>query len=179
MSQTSFDFNISRQHNLKLEEYPTVEVIRTFHAPVEQIWKAWANEELIKQWWGAEGYTVQSIKIDFRENGKFLFGMQGPDGKVIWDTGVYLEIIPNKKIINSDRFCDKEGSPISPDQVGMPGNWPDELYVIIEFEALNIDQTKMVIRHEGIPKEMHDKCAEGWNSSIDKLQKLIERKVEH
>lgn len=175
MSQTSFDFNISRQHNLNLDEYPLIEVTRTFHAPVEQIWKAWSDAELIKQWWGPEGYSVQSMKIDFRESGKFLFAMKGPDGKVVWDTGIFEEIIPNKKIINTDRFCDKNGSPISAREVGMSENWPDQLYITIEFEALSTEQTKMMIRYEGIPKEMHDDFVKGRNSSIDKLQKLVER----
>lgn len=29
--------------------------------------------------------------------------------------------------------------------------------------------------HAGIPLQLHDECVQGWNSSLNKLQKLVER----
>ncbi|MBC7538795.1 MAG: SRPBCC domain-containing protein [Bacteriovorax sp.] len=56
----------------------------------------------------------------------------------------------------------------------MTGNWLDDLLITIELSATHSGETKMVIEHEGIPKEMHDDCIQGWNCSINKLQKLVE-----
>lgn len=175
MVQTSTDTTTGTYHKKNLPSSPLVEITRTFYAPVERVWKAWSDPELIKEWWGPVGYSCPRAKMDFREGGKYLFAMQGPDGNVIWSTGVFEEIIPMEKIVWTDQFCDKDGKPLLAKDVGIPGEWPDKLYVTIEFEGLNNNQTIMIISHEGIPKEMHDDCVEGWKSSVDKLQKLVER----
>jgi hypothetical protein len=79
------------------------------------------------------------------------------------------------KIVVSDSFADEAGKVIPANEAGMPGDWPMECYVTVEFESAGPDQTKMAISHEGIPAEMHDECVEGWNQSIDKLQRFVER----
>lgn len=154
---------------------PVVHIERTFHAPVERVWQAWSNVELIKQWWGPKEYSAPEAKIDFRVGGKYLFAMKGPDQKVVWSGGVCKEIIPNKKIVWTDHFADKDGNIVSAASVGMPGDWPEDLRVTIQFESVSPQETKMVLDHEGIPKDMHDDCVAGWGESIDKLQKLLER----
>ncbi len=162
-------------HKNDLPMSPLVEVARIFHAPVERLWNAWCDEELVKQWWGPQGYTAPSAKIDFRVGGKFLLAMKSPDGMVIWSTGVYEEIVPNEKIVCTDSFADENGNVVSARDVGMPIDMPERLYITIEFQSVNVDQTKMVISHEGIPLEIHDDCVRGWTGSIDKLQQLVER----
>lgn len=149
-----------------LESSPIVKVARIFHAPIERVWRAWSNEELIKQWWGPESYTTPSAKINFHVGGKSLLAMQDSEGKIVWSGGVYKEIIPYKKIVTTDYFSDENGN--------MPGKWALDYLITVEFSITEEGQTKMTIAHEGIPKEIHDDCVAGWNSSINKLQRLVE-----
>lgn len=160
--------------NLSTEKYPLVQITRTFQAPVKRVWNAWSDGDVIKQWWGPRGFTAPSAKMDFREGGKYLLAMQAPDGKIMWSGGVIKEIIPNKKLIWTDHFSDQDGNSVSAKDFGMNGDWPEDLYITIELESENSGQTTMTMTHEGIPKEMHDDCVQGWNESIDKLQKLVE-----
>lgn len=162
-------------HKRNLPGSKLIEITRTFRAPVEQVFGAWSKPELVKQWWGPNQYTAPSVKIDFRVGGKYTFAMQGPDKKIIWSSGDYEEIVPNRKIVSSDYFSDKDGSMVSAKSVGMPGEWADKLFVTIEFQTVNKDETKMVLAHEGIPQEMYSECVKGWTESLDKLQQLIER----
>jgi hypothetical protein len=37
-------------------------ITRIFDAPVEKVWKAWSEEELLKQWWGLNGLPVLLLK---------------------------------------------------------------------------------------------------------------------
>lgn len=167
--------NKTTEHKQNLPQSPLVEVTRTFRASVERVWNAWSNAELVKQWWGPNAFTAPDAKTDFRVGGKYLFAMKDTNGKVTWSGGNYQEIVPNKKIVTLDYFADANGNMISAKEAGLPGEWPNELYVTVEFESLNPEQTKMTISHEGIPKDMHDDCVQGWSESIDKLQKLVER----
>jgi uncharacterized protein YndB with AHSA1/START domain len=95
--------------------------------------------------------------------------MRGPDGKDIWSTGVYKEIVAEKKLVCTDSFCDDKGNAISAADLGMPGNWSMECLVTVTLEA-DGDKTNMELHHEGIPAEMHDDCTTGWQQSFDKLE---------
>ena len=55
-------------------------ITRLFEAPRERVWKAWTEPELVKRWWGPEGFTAPSIKIDLKVGGKYVFAMHGPPG---------------------------------------------------------------------------------------------------
>ena len=157
-----------------LQQSPLVVVTKFFNAPLKRVWQAWTNEDMMKQWWGPEEFTSPSAKIDFRVGGSSLLAMKDPNGEVIWSGGVYKEIIPYKKIVTTDHFADEKGNIISANDVGMPGDWPMDALITIEFSDANEEQVKIIITHEGIPKDMHDDCVEGWNSSLNKLQRLVE-----
>lgn len=165
---------VQSKEKFNLQKSPTVEVTTFFNAPLKKVWKAWTDEELMKQWWGPEGYSSPSAKIDFRVGGQSLLAMKDSKGEVVWSGGVYKEIIPYKKIVTTDHFADQKGNIISGNDLGMPGNWPLDGLITIEFSDANEEQVKITIKHEGIPKEMHDDCVEGWKSSFNKLQKLVE-----
>lgn len=142
---------------------------------MDQLFGAWSKPELVKQWWGPDRYSAPNVKIDFRVGGKFTFAMLGPDKKLLWSSGEYVEIQLNRKIVSTDYFSDENGIRVSPKSLGMPGEWCDKLFVTLDFEAIDEEQTKMVLSHEGIPQAMYSECVKGWNESIDKLQKLIEK----
>lgn len=155
-------------HHIK-EGQKTVAINRTFHLPLETLWKAWSHAESVKKWWGPKSYTCTHCSMDFKPGGKYLANMVDKDGKETWGTGTYKEIVLHKKIVMSDHFADSIGHIISPDEVGMPGDWATELTVTLEFKDKG-DKTELSLRHDGIRASMHDDCEEAWQSSFDKLE---------
>lgn len=155
-------------------KFPQVDVSRKFNAPVERLWKAWTDVELLKQWWGPETYSCPSATIDVRPGGKSIIAMKAPDGQVTYSGGEYLEVIPNKKIVSTDTFMDQSGKPITPKEAGMPGVWADVMKVTIDFKKAGDNESELHISHLGIPKDQHDDCVQGWSSSLAKLQRLLE-----
>jgi len=145
---------------------------REFDAPRELVWKAWADPEMAKRWWGPKGFTSPAAEIDFRVGGKYLLAMQSPDfnnGEPIWSTGVYREIIPHQRIVCTDCFADENGNVVPASHYGMTGEFPLEMLVTVEFEDLG-GKTKMTLRHEGLPTgEISEGANQGWNESFDKL----------
>lgn len=151
----------------------TLRIERTFDAPVEKVWHAWTDPEAYKKWWGPKGWSAPEVKIDFREGGTFLSCMRGamePGGPELdnWSGGVYKEIVPMKKIVMTDYFTDSQGNKINAKEIGMPGEWPDEMLVTVTFEDLG-DKTKLTLVHEGHPAEIAGDAEQGWNESLDKL----------
>ncbi len=53
---------------MKLLEQDLV-ITRIFDAPRDLVWKAWADPEKIKRWWGPESFTVPFCRIDLRVGG--------------------------------------------------------------------------------------------------------------
>lgn len=49
---------------------------RTFDAPVQKVWQAWTNPELVKKWWGPNGVTIPECKIDLQVGGDIFIVME-------------------------------------------------------------------------------------------------------
>ncbi|MCD6017068.1 MAG: hypothetical protein K0S53_189 [Bacteroidetes bacterium] len=152
------------------EKQKTISILRTFDLPVATVWKAWSDPESCKKWWGPEGFTCPACNIDFKTGGRYFNSMKGPDGKEVWSTGTYKEIIPNKKIVCTDNFADSKGNVVPASYYGMPGDWSKDLLVTVKFEELN-SKTHMHLVHEGIPVDQAEDCIKGWQSMFDKLEK--------
>ena len=154
----------------------TIVIERIFDAPRELVWKAWSDPQLAMRWWGPKGFTAPAAEIDFRVGGKMLLAMQSPDfneGRPIWSTGIYREIVPLERIVVTDSFADEKGNVVPATHYGMPDDLPVEMLVRVTFEEVD-GKTKMTLRHEGLPAgEMLEGAGTGWNESFDKLAEAL------
>ncbi len=157
---------------------------RMFDASPELVWKAWTDPELVKQWWGPEGFTAPSIKIDLRVGGKYIYAMRGPEGsewdKVMYSAGVYKEIVPNEKMVVTNYFSDENGDKLPPLTFGQDPNFPDEMTVTVLFEEVEDGKTKLSLIYpkpetkEHMEAMLKSGMKEGWNSSLDKMAKVLQ-----
>lgn len=141
----------------------------TFHAPVEQVWHVWNDEESIKKWWGPKNYAAPIIRNDLRVGGTYLLSMKSPSGQMFWNTGMYKEVVANQRIVSSLSFADEHGKAIPGSQVPAPGHWPDEITVIVEF-AESEGKTKVTVTEVGIPLIVKPLSGIGWAQQFEKLE---------
>ena len=87
-----------------------VKVTREFDAPVEQVWKAWTEPELLGQWWAPKPWKAVTQSMDFRPGGTWFYYMQGPDNERHYCKLDYETITPNKFYSGVDAFCDEKGN---------------------------------------------------------------------
>lgn len=87
-----------------------INVTREFDAPVEQVWKAWTKSELLDQWWAPKPWKANTISMDFRDGGVWLYYMEGPDGTRHYCRADYKSIRTNKSYEGLDAFCDEKGN---------------------------------------------------------------------
>jgi uncharacterized protein YndB with AHSA1/START domain len=148
-------------------------ITRVFDAPRELVWKAWTDPDIAKKWWGPKGFTTPSCRMDPRPGGKYLNCMRGPDGKDVWSTGTYAEVVPPSRLVMSDSFSDENGNPVPASHYGFKGDFPMELRITVTFEEQG-GRTKMTLRHEGMPAGEHSRGAmKGWNEMFDKLSATL------
>ena len=130
----------------------------------------------MKEWWWPKGLHADRIEWDFREGGRYFISMKGQfQGEDVSGgmTGEFEEILENQRIVMTDSFADENGRAISPQEVGMTGQWPPQILITFEFEAVGTDASGFHLAQEGIPDELQKDCVQGWSESFDKLEQYL------
>lgn len=151
----------------------TIRVTRVVEQPVDFVWQNFTSPELMKQWWSPKNFTAPVIENDARTGGRFLFSMQAPDGKISYNSGTYVDVIPQKKIVSEMAFSDEKGNPVPASTYGIPGDWPPIVRVTVEFKDMG-RQTEITVTEEGIPRIMSIFAKMGWEQQFDKFEILLQ-----
>jgi uncharacterized protein YndB with AHSA1/START domain len=124
-------------------------VERVFDAPVETVWQAWTQPELLDKWWAPKPWKANTVSMDFREGGKWFYYMEGPDGSRHYCKVDYKSIVPNNSFTGYDGFADEKGNTLT-DPPGM--DWKcifkaegDTTKVEIEVTFATEDDMKKIV----------------------------------
>ncbi len=150
-----------------------VVIERVLNAPRERVWKAWTDPTEMRRWWGPQGFTTPTCKVDLRVGGAYIYCMRSPEGKDYWATGTYREIVPQRKLVMTDSFADEKGNVVPATYYGMSAETPLEMLVTATFEDAK-GKTKLTLRHAGFPVGLDSEGAQqGWSESFDKLAEVL------
>jgi uncharacterized protein YndB with AHSA1/START domain len=75
----------------------TMVLERVIRAPRSLVWNAWMNAESLPKWWGPDGFSCRTARIDLRSGGEWVFDMIGPDGTVYPNHHRYGEVRPEDR----------------------------------------------------------------------------------
>lgn len=84
--------------NLAAVAARTMVLERVIAAPRALVWGAWMNPETLPQWWGPEGFSCRTRRMDLRAGGEWVFDMIGPDGTVFPNHHRYGEIRDGERL---------------------------------------------------------------------------------
>jgi uncharacterized protein YndB with AHSA1/START domain len=146
-----------------------VVIERSFDAPADLIWQMWTDPEQFRAWYGPDGATIPTARMDVRVGGTRLvcMAMDTPRGPMtMWFTGEYREVVTNKRLVYTEAMSDESGNLLSPSDLGMPEGHPTTTEVVVELEEV-AGRTTMVMTHVGIPADSPG--AAGWVAAFDKL----------
>jgi uncharacterized protein YndB with AHSA1/START domain len=60
----------------------TLVIRRAIQAPRSLVWAVWTNPETLPLWWGPDGFSCRTRRIDLRAGGEWVFDMIAPDGTI-------------------------------------------------------------------------------------------------
>ena len=144
---------------------------REFDAPRDLVWEVWNDPKHVQNWWGPRGFTTRVKHVDLRVGGTWSYVMVAENGAEHPVNGKILELVPPEKIVTTDEFGEEYAEL-------MPGiDLPKGLVTTAFFEDLG-KRTRLTItishatvedriKHEGLG------VAEGWGSSLDKLDEYL------
>ena len=154
-------------------------ISRVFNAPRDLLWKCFTEPERMSQWWGPKGVKIVKSQMDFRVGGTYHYGMQNPDGQVMWGRKVYREITPPERVVLIDSFSDEAGGlgrhPLAP-------QWPPQMHTIFTFEDEPDGKTRFTVRwspYDATAEEQavfdsgHDSMTMGWGGTLDRLDAYL------
>ena len=62
----------------------TITITREFNAPVEKVWRAFTEPELLAKWIAPKPWSVENHTLDLTVGGVSKYAMVGPEGQVHW-----------------------------------------------------------------------------------------------
>ncbi|MEL1246174.1 SRPBCC domain-containing protein [Flavobacterium sp. DGU11] len=162
-SYLNFDFTVNKETN-------TVHVKRDFAAERSLVWDVFTKAELLDQWWAPKPWKSETKSMDFKEGGRRLYAMVGPQGEKHWGVQDYTSISPKTNFQQSNTFSDEDGNLTE----GMPtSDW--NLDFIDHGDTTTVD---IQIKHEKLADlEMMIQMGfkEGFTMTLNSLDELFEK----
>jgi uncharacterized protein YndB with AHSA1/START domain len=139
---------------------------RIIDAPREKLYRCWTEADLLKQWFAPLPWTTSAAELDVRAGGTSSVTMHSPEGEDYPNAGVYLEVVPNERIVFTDAFT----------SAWVPSAKPF-MVVAIQLDDLGGGKTRYtatVLHWTAEDREAHEKMGfhEGWGQCTDQLAAL-------
>jgi uncharacterized protein YndB with AHSA1/START domain len=142
----------------------TVKLHRVIRSTPERIYRAFLNPDAMAKWLPPHGFTgkVHHLKAEVGGSYKMSF-TNFTTGHTHSFGGEYLELVPNERIVHTDKFDDP--------------NLPGQMKTTITLKKVSVG-TEIHIVQEGIPNVIPvDGCYLGWQESLTLLTQLVEPEI--
>lgn len=153
---------------------------RIIDVPRGPVWKAWTTPELLKPWFCPLPWLTVDCEIDLRPGGIFRTTMRSPEGQEFPNSGCYLEVIPNERLVWTNAL--EPGFRPAKQPEAKPGHECAEFLMTatISLEPHN-NGTKYtaLVQHADVASRIkHEKMGfkEGWGTCLDQLVAMIKNK---
>ena len=142
-------------------------LVRETDVPREKLYAGWTQPDLLVQWFTPKPWSTISCDIDLRVGGACKTIMRSPEGDEFPNVGIFLEIVPNEKLVFTDAY--------------LPGWEPNPNHfftAILAWDTLPSGKTRYTARARHWTKEACEKHAamgfiKGWGEAFDQLVELV------
>lgn len=145
------------------EGIPFIDTEREFDFPVADVFRAHKDPDLVVQWLGPRGMTMQMGHYDFRSGGSYSYLHTGPDGVPYEFSGVFHTVRENEFALQTFEF----------------GGYPDVVSLeFMTFEDLGNGRTRLK-GHSVYPSQeardgmLHSGMEGGMTEGYERLDELL------
>ena len=140
-------------------------ITREFDLPLELLFRAYAEPDLVEQWMSQEYSTTKVLKLESKKHGSYQFETTDPKGNKHGFNGVIHEFRPNRKIT---RTFEMENTPF------------DVQLEFLEFEKVTEGTSKLNMHIVYKSIALRDQMlalpfAHGINMAHNRLQEVINK----
>jgi uncharacterized protein YndB with AHSA1/START domain len=159
------DLVIDPALDLKLERF--VEV------PVRLVWAAWTEPEHLKKWFCPKPWQTVHCEIDLWPGGKFRTVMRGPDGTEMDNTGCFLEVVPERRLVWTGLL--EPGFRPHRKTSGLPFVFTARL--LFEPQGSGTKYTAIAMHRDPDAAKRHDQMGftAGWGKALEQMVEAIQQ----
>lgn len=135
---------------------------RVVDVPAELLWRAWTEPQHLMPWFAPRPWTTTDCRIDLRPGGEFYTVMRSAEGEEYPNSGCYLEVVPNEKLVFTNAL--------------EPGYRPSAepfFTAVLTFteEAGGTRYRAVAMHRDAAARETHEQMGfhEGWGMCLDQL----------
>jgi uncharacterized protein YndB with AHSA1/START domain len=140
----------------------SITIVRTFAAPVADVFAAWTQAATLREWLAPDPCVVVEATADARLGGSYRIVVQDPTGQTHVTTGEYREIVRDRRLVKTWIY---EG-PFHADK------YPTLLTV--DFRATGPRSTEITLRQDQlITAADREGNREGWRLCFDRLDGVL------
>ena len=142
----------------------TIRLHRVLKATPERVYRAFLDGDAMVKWLPPNGFTAKVHHMDAKVGGTFKMSFTNfTTGKSHSFGGEYLELVPNERLLYTDKFDDP--------------NLPGEMKVTVTLKQVSCG-TELNVVQEGVPSVIPEEaCYMGWQESLILLAKLVEPEI--
>jgi uncharacterized protein YndB with AHSA1/START domain len=142
---------------------------RIVDAPRDKVYRCWTEPELLKQWFAPKPWTTPHAALDVRPGGANLVVMADENGNEYPNPGIYLEVVPNEKLVVTDAYTG----------AWEPSNKPF-MTAVLTFEDAGAGKTKYtaVAKHWSVEdREAPEKMGfhQGWGLCASQFEEVAKK----
>jgi uncharacterized protein YndB with AHSA1/START domain len=161
--------------DIKFNPETDLKIERVVDVPVELVWRAWTEPELIKQWFCPRPWGVSECMIDLRPGGIFNTVMRSPEGQAFPNEGCILEVIPQRRLVWTDALCeDFRPGNTGYASKGMGFAFTGVIEMIPEGKKTRYIARGLHATPEGAQAHAKQGFTDGWGSALDQLVELMQ-----
>lgn len=139
-------------------------LVRVLEAPRAKVYRCWTEPALLTRWFTPPPFTTPSAELEVRPGGANVVTMRGPDGKEFPNRGIYLEVVPNERLVFTDAYVNAWTPSAKP-----------FMTVILTFEDAGEGKTRYTarVRHWTVAdRDAHEKMGfhRGWGIATSQLE---------
>lgn len=146
-----------------------LKLTRLIDAAPERVYAAWTQPELLKLWFAPLPWTTPIAELEVRPGGSSLIVMRAEDGSDFPYRGVYLEAVPNARLVFTNAYT----------KAWEPAAKPFTTVVLTFEPHAGMTKYTALVRHwNTADREAHEKMGfhKGWPTCAQQLADLLEER---
>lgn len=140
--------------------------------PPEKIWRAWTEPDLLMPWFCPRPWSVVACEIDLRPGGIFSTTMKSPEGQLFPNTGTFLEVIQNTRLVWTNALAPgfRPVEPVAP-SVGGAGSFQFTGMILLNPIPGGTRYTAAVFHGSREHRDVHASMGfeQGWGIALDQM----------
>lgn len=152
---------------------------RIVDVPRKLVWQAWTTPEKLMPWFCPLPWKTVDCKIDLRPGGIFRTVMQSPEGQQFPNSGCYLEIIENEKLVWTNAL--EPGFRPAKQALANPDHPCEEFVmtatILLKAVTGGTKYTAHVMHANKEARIAHEQMGfqDGWGTCLDQLVAIIKK----